>query len=104
MPPLSRIDCFKNWNSIADGATPKLIASASESSCLPSSEQASNSRAANPSLKSNTAASNIRYAAHTRLFSPSNAKNVDNIPQNALEQVNRLGTNLSFLLNPDIFM
>ena len=38
------------------------------------------------------------------IFSTSIAKNVANIPQNALEQVNRLGTNLSFLLNPDIFM
>jgi hypothetical protein len=48
------------------GATPKLITSASESSCLPNSDILFKSRAAMPSMKSRAAEIRTKYPARVR--------------------------------------
>jgi len=54
---------LNNWYKITEGQTPKLTTSARESSCLPISEDASNSLDTKPSKKSTTAAAKINRDA-----------------------------------------
>ena len=74
---------------MAPGARPKDTTSANESSCLPISEYAFNSRAAKPSKKSKTAARHIKIAAHTKC--PSIAKITASEPENRFSEVIKFG-------------
>ena len=72
-------------NAMADGATPKLMSSASESSSLPIAELTLSRRAAMPSKKSKTAAIRIKSPASVKL--PVNAKVIDRHPDKAFIKV-----------------
>ena len=70
---------------MAEGATPKLMSSASESSSLPMAELTLSKRAAIPSKKSKTAASRMKNPAAVRL--PVNANVIDIQPDKAFISV-----------------
>lgn len=76
-------------NNIVEGATPKVMTSASESSSLPMGDDTCRSRAAIPSKKSNMAPMTIHSNDHSNM--PRNAKCVAMQPEMRLQQVMLLG-------------
>ena len=78
---------------MAEGARPKVISSASESSSLPMGEDTLSRRAVNPSKKSNTAPIIINRKAMRGLASKANFTAMQ--PEMRLQQVMPLGRDLN---------
>ena len=87
---------------IAAGAAPKLIMSASESSCTPISEYCPKSRADAPSRKSN-AADAVNSQKHSSRGRPSAASITAIVPQMRLQSVRMLGTVNNFIFMTRVF-